>query len=182
MDLAALKPVEEITFEQRIGYTPAHFYTTFYPKVHKYTSRFFWQHPDKAQDATSDTFVKALRSYHTFEPETDARGWIFTIAHNTCINIYHRDKTEPCDLLSNPHLDKIPSGHNDSDLEGYLTSLLEQIPAPFRGTVELHALGYSHKEIAATLDVPIGTVMSRLHRGRQHAKTYREKIMSTASI
>ena len=181
MALTVLTPVEERTFEQRIGYTPANFYTTFYPEIKKYTQHFFWQNYDKADDATSDTFVRALRFYHTFEPETNVRKWIFTIAHNTCINIYQQDKREPCDLFSNLHLDKIPSRPHDSDLED-LTSLLEQIPTPFRETVELRALGYSHKEIAATLGVPIGTTMSRLYRGRKYAQAYREKLMSTASI
>lgn len=186
MTFVTLKPLEDNIFKQRIGYTPAHFYTTFYPRIKKYAQRFFWKNSDKAEDAISDTFVNAFRSYHTFkpetfEPETDVRRWIFTIAHNTCIDIYHQDKTEPCDLLSNSHLDKIPSHPNDSDLEVYLTSLLEQIPPPFRETVELRALGYSHKEIATELGIPIGTARSRLHRGRQHVYAYRD-FTSTVSI
>jgi RNA polymerase sigma-70 factor (ECF subfamily) len=135
-----------------------------------------------AEDLVQETFLRAYRGFHQFEPGTNLKAWLYRILMNTFINIYRKKQREPQTISDDEVedwylyskmveggaepsaeaevLEKIP----DEDVQEALMSLPEQ----FRTAVLLADVeGFSYKEIAEIMDVPIGTVMSRLHRGRK---------------
>ncbi|MBI3975777.1 MAG: sigma-70 family RNA polymerase sigma factor [Armatimonadetes bacterium] len=140
---------------------------------------------DAAEDLVQDTFLKAWRAFHTFEPGTNARAWLYRILMNTYIDSYRKAEREPeiveADDVEDQYLysrvqesEELRRQGNpeaivlerimDADVETALASL----PETFRAAVILADLeGFSYKEIARILGVPIGTVMSRLFRGRR---------------
>jgi len=107
--------------------------------------------PD-AEDLVQDTYLKAFRSAHQFQAGTNLKAWLFTILHNTFRNIRRHDGRDPVDIDS------------EADLQGALDALA---PA-FRQAVWLRDVEeLSYAEMATVLGVPIGTVMSRISRGRR---------------
>lgn len=140
----------------------------------------------EAEDLVQDTMVRAYRFWGSFKPGTSVRAWLFTILRNTFINRYHRSNRDRAHLgeLSVQHEafgDDLSAGQAPSPLpapEDVLTqrgvrerieAALQRIPVEFRMVVALADIeGLSYKEVAETMDIPVGTVMSRLHRGRRH--------------
>jgi RNA polymerase sigma-70 factor (ECF subfamily) len=138
-----------------------------------------------AEDLVQETFVKAWRSFATFQEGTNLRAWLFRIMTNTYINKYNAQQRRPQET----ELDEVEelflfrrigafdqSKMNQSAEEQLLEfftddevkNAIEELPEMFRLPVLLSDVdGFSYKEIAEMLDVPIGTVMSRLHRGRK---------------
>jgi RNA polymerase sigma-70 factor (ECF subfamily) len=139
--------------------------------------------PKDAEDLVQDTYLKAFRFFESFEKGTNIKAWLFKIQTNTFINKYRRRVKErevaeapPEDIL----LDRFVSSEQvqaikdpESDFFGRLLSdevmeALEQVPVDFRMVVILADIqGFSYKEIAEIVDCPVGTVMSRLFRGRR---------------
>ncbi len=138
-----------------------------------------------AEDLLQETFLKAWRSSHTFERGTNLRAWLFRIMTNTFINRWNAAKRRPMetdiedveDLYLYRRLGTLDPAALDSSAEDQMLALftadevkaaLEDLPEAFRLPVLLADVdGFSYKEIAEMLDVPVGTVMSRLHRGRK---------------
>jgi len=137
----------------------------------------------EAEDLVQETYLKAFRSFAQFEVGTNCKAWLFRILTNTFINKYRR-KVKEREILDTefrtPHLkqadstEHFGSGHTpESDLADRFLSdevlgALEKVPIDFRLVVVLSDIyGYSYKEIARRVDIPIGTVMSRLFRGRR---------------
>jgi RNA polymerase sigma-70 factor (ECF subfamily) len=138
-----------------------------------------------AEDLVQETYLKGFRSFHTFTEGTNLRAWLFRILTNTYINKYRAKQRRPdeTDLgeIEDLYLYKRMSTVDDSSLgrsaeESLMTALpddevkqaLEGLPENFRLPVILADVeGFSYKEIADMLEIPIGTVMSRLHRGRK---------------
>ena len=132
--------------------------------------------PD-AEDLVQDTYLKAFRSAHQFEAGTNLKAWLFTILHNTFRNIRRRDGRNPVDVDSDAverAVSDTPGTQSpeqiltratlDADLQGALDAL----PDAFRQAVWLRDVEeLSYAEMATVLDVPIGTVMSRISRGRR---------------
>ena len=138
-----------------------------------------------AEDLVQETYLKAYRSYGSFEEGTNLRAWLYRILTNTYINSYRAAKRRPEvtdvedveDLylykrLSGP--DGLRSGRSaedealDSFTDDVVKTALEELPDAFRMAVLLADVeGFSYKEISEITDVPIGTVMSRIHRGRR---------------
>src|SRR6266508_1317877 len=105
------------------------------------------RNPADAEDLVQETYLKAYRGFGGFEQGTNLKAWLYRILTNTFINSYRSKKRRP----------------DESEIKEALESLPEQFRiAVLLGDVE----GFSYKEIAEILDIPIGTVMSRLHRGR----------------
>lgn len=136
-----------------------------------------------AEDLVQETFLKAYTNFHRYERGTNCRAWLFTILTNTFINKFRRKKKER-EILNADDLRPIEQNFfNREKAEFYqnpergivhktfssdVKSALGQLPEEFRTVVILADLNdFSYKEIAHILDVPVGTVMSRLFRGRK---------------
>jgi RNA polymerase sigma-70 factor (ECF subfamily) len=130
-----------------------------------------------AEDLIQETFLKAFRFFHRFQPGTHIKAWLFKIMTNTFINHYRkqqRDKEvlEDWDwdhlLQSDAEIGENEKKILDRFISQEVVDSLNQIPVEFRMVVLLADLeDFSYKEIAEIVDCPIGTVMSRLYRGRR---------------
>jgi len=137
---------------------------------------------DEAKDLVQETFFKAYKSLHQFQEGTSIKAWLFRILKNTFINLYRKrvrepeivnyEKIEPfIDLLKDDKGD-ISIVAEDNILNKYMgdeiTSALNNLPDDFKMVVLLSDLeGFSYQEVADIMDCPIGTVRSRLSRGRR---------------
>jgi RNA polymerase sigma-70 factor (ECF subfamily) len=130
-----------------------------------------------AQDLVQDTYLKALRSFGQFEAGTNLRGWMFTILHNTFLN-QRRDRgrspidadSEAVEQAPDPRLEATnPEALLLRDtMDADLQAALDGLPAAYREAVWLRDVEqFSYEEIAGIVGVPIGTVMSRISRGRK---------------
>jgi RNA polymerase sigma-70 factor, ECF subfamily len=132
--------------------------------------------PD-AEDLVQDTYLKAFRSAHQFEAGTNLKAWLFTILHNTFRNIRRHDGRNPVDVDSDAverAVDETPGTQTPEQiltratLDADLQQALDALPDAFRQAVWLRDVEeLSYAEMATVLDVPIGTVMSRISRGRR---------------
>jgi RNA polymerase sigma-70 factor (ECF subfamily) len=129
-----------------------------------------------AEDLVQDTYLRAYRFFDRFERGTNFRAWLFTILRNTYINRYRSESRAPKMLdiseiqMSNLAIaEPTPEEHIFGDLlDDCITNAMDSLPEDYRVAVTLSDLGeLSYKEIADMLQIPIGTVMSRLHRGRK---------------
>jgi RNA polymerase sigma-70 factor (ECF subfamily) len=143
------------------------------------------RNPADAEDLVQETFLKAYRAYHTFEEGTNLKAWLYRILTNTYINKYRKDSRRPNEVdlgdVEDLYLyrrigseDTAEASRTTEDrvldnlVESDIKTAVEELPENFRLPVILADLeGFSYKEIAEILDIPIGTVMSRLHRGRK---------------
>jgi len=140
------------------------------------------RNPADAEDLLQETFLKAYRAYDRFEDGTNLRAWLFRILTNTYISTYRTKQREPIvedmgeveDLYLYRRL--AATGMSRSAEDAALERLtapevleaLDNLPEQFRLAVLLSDVEqFSYKEIAEITDVPIGTVMSRIHRGRK---------------
>ena len=138
-----------------------------------------------AEDLVQETYIKGWRSFHTFEEGTNLRAWLFRIMTNTYINKYNAKKRKGTEVelddveelflykrLGSIDQSQLSSSAEDQMLELFtddeVKSALESLPEDFRIPVLLSDVdGFAYQEIAEMLEIPIGTVMSRLHRGRK---------------
>jgi RNA polymerase sigma-70 factor (ECF subfamily) len=138
-----------------------------------------------AEDLVQETYLKAYRAYESFEEGTNLRAWLYRILTNTFINSYRSKKRRPeeSDLEEVEDLylyrrlgglEAAAAGRSAEDelldwfTDAEVKEAVEALPEQFRMAVLLSDVeGFSYKEIAEILDIPIGTVMSRLHRGRK---------------
>ena len=139
------------------------------PKLRRY-ARALLADPVRADDLVQEALVRALSRSHLWQPGTDIRAWMFTILHNVHVNNQrqrrHRDDYQE---FSDDRPEMATPATQERTLEMRdLARGLELLPGPQRQVVLLVGLeGMNYKQVAAVLDVPIGTVMSRLHRGRE---------------
>lgn len=141
--------------------------------------------PNDAEDLVQDTIVKAFRFFSSYEKGTNAKAWLFRILKNSYINNYRKKSKQPnqvdYDEVSSFY-ETIRADRTDtSDLEDRMfrelidddiSNALEELPEDFRTVVLLCDVeGFTYEEIANMLDVPIGTIRSRLHRGRNLLKS-----------
>ena len=137
-----------------------------------------------AEDLVQETYIRAFRFRDQFTLGTNMKAWLFRILTNTFINTYRRKTAQPeitdlegideFSLYRRMADDRAASTSPDPEAEllnsvvdTEVTDALEELPEKFRTTVLLDVEGFSYKEIAEMLAIPIGTVMSRLHRGRK---------------
>lgn len=130
-----------------------------------------------AEDLVQDTYLKAFRSASQFERGTNLKAWLFTILHNTFRNMRRHDGRNPIDVDSEVVEQAAGDASRDFSPEQLLTrasldtdlqAALDALPEAFRQAVWLRDVEeLTYAEIAGVLDVPIGTVMSRISRGRR---------------
>ncbi|MGQ0650499.1 MAG: sigma-70 family RNA polymerase sigma factor [Gemmatimonadaceae bacterium] len=134
----------------------------------------------KAEDLVQETYLRAFRSWQTFQPGSDARRWLFTICRNAFLRNLERerhhvslDDGDPDALGAIQHHAGMVTDGTDEllarvDLAPALTEAIGKLNEPFRSTVVLVDVeGQSYEEASEILGVPIGTVRSRLFRGRR---------------
>ena len=131
--------------------------------------------PD-AEDLVQDTYLKAFRAWAQFQRGTNLKAWLFTILHNTFRNMKRHEGRSPVDVDSDT-VEGAVDLHGEHTPESLLTratldvdlqQALEELPEAFRQAVWLRDVEeFTYAEMASMLDVPIGTVMSRISRGRR---------------
>jgi len=141
------------------------------------------RNPADAEDLVQETFIKAFRAFKSFEEGTNLKAWLFRIMTNTFINQYRKnqrglsiDPTEQIEDWQMARAERHTSGGlRSAETEALenlpneaINSALNSIPVEFRDAVYMADVdGFSYKEIAEIMNTPVGTVMSRLHRGRK---------------
>lgn len=145
-----------------------------------------------AEDLLQDTYLRAYRFYDKFSPGTNFKAWIFKILTNTFINRYRRKMREPQkvdyekieffyseDEENDRHLSDVDDYNEEAYNELFddkIKEALEKLSEDFRLVVILCDIhGFSYKEIAGIINTPIGTVMSRLSRGRRQLQKFLEE-------
>jgi RNA polymerase sigma-70 factor (ECF subfamily) len=136
-----------------------------------------------AEDLVQDTYLRAFRGFASFQEGTNLKAWLYRILTNSYINTYRKRQREP-QIVDPPEdlddwylFDRVAASNTSGSAEEVVLDripdqavkdALESLPERFRLPVLLADVeGFSYKEIAEIMDTPIGTVMSRLHRGRK---------------
>jgi RNA polymerase sigma-70 factor, ECF subfamily len=155
------------------------------------------RNPADAEDLVQETFLRAYRGFSGFREGTNLKAWLYRILTNTFINSYRKKQREPVTIpdenVEDWYLfDRLAASNAEQSAETTVLeamadedvkAALDALPEGFRLAVLLADVqGFSYKEIADMLDIPIGTVMSRLHRGRKSLeKALWEKVGQGAS-
>lgn len=144
---------------------------------------------DEADDLVQETYLKAFRFFDKFEKGTNCKAWLFRIMKNTYINKYRKESKEPDkvdyeeveNFYENVKPSSTDSAHLEKDiydnlLDDELSEAINSLPEDFKTVVILCDIeGFTYEEIADFIDIPIGTIRSRLHRARKMLFTKLQK-------
>lgn len=136
---------------------------------------------DDADDLVQDTYLKAFRFFDKFEKGTNCKAWLFRILKNSYINDYRKLKKEPNkvdyedvqNFYENIKSNEVDTVHYEQDvfsnlLDDDVSKAISDLPEDFRNVIILSDIeGFTYEEIADFVDIPVGTVRSRLHRARK---------------
>ena len=137
-------------------------------------ARWLVRDPAEAEDLVQETYLKALRAAHQFQPGTNLRAWLFQILRNTFYTQFRRKTREPeamdpevLERLAHPSGGVPPNEHLAGSAGLDLTAALNRLPEDYRSVVLLADLeDFTMEEVAAIMECPVGTVKSRLFRAR----------------
>ncbi|WP_157045320.1 sigma-70 family RNA polymerase sigma factor [Corynebacterium riegelii] len=144
------------------------------------------RNPQDAEDLVQETYLKAYSAFDSFKPGTNLKAWLYRIMTNTYINNYRKMKRRPLETSAEDVTDSqlyTSSSHDSTGLESAEVEALKMMPNS-RISDALNSLnedyrmvvyyadveGLAYKEIAEVMEIPLGTVMSRLHRGRKQLR------------
>ncbi|TXS62586.1 RNA polymerase subunit sigma [Corynebacterium sp. LK14] len=141
------------------------------------------RNPQDAEDLIQETYLKAYNNFGSFKQGTNLKAWLYRIMTNTYINSYRKAKRRPAEFSADELSDfqlYTTSGHDSTGLESAevealklmpdstISEAMNDLPEDYRMVVYYaDVVGLAYKEIAEIMDTPLGTVMSRLHRGRK---------------
>jgi RNA polymerase sigma-70 factor (ECF subfamily) len=187
-----------------VGVTPPHSAARFERDVLPYLDRIYpaalrmTRNPADAEDLVQETFTRAYASFHRFEPGTNVKAWLYRILTNTFITTYRKRQRELRSTATGDLVDRPPSAAelpSHSGLTSAESVALQRLPDPdiqhalhrlpedFRIAVYLADVeGYAYKEIADITGAPVGTVTSRLHRGRRLLRELLQDYATTLGI
>jgi RNA polymerase sigma-70 factor (ECF subfamily) len=144
------------------------------------------RNPSDAEDLVQEAYTKAYSAFHQYKPGTNLKAWLYRILTNTYINLYRKRQREPLrsstdtveDWQMAQAAEHTPTGLRSAEAEALdhlpdsdVKDALQSIPEEFRLAVYFADVeGFAYKEVAEILGIPMGTVMSRLHRGRKQLR------------
>jgi RNA polymerase sigma-70 factor (ECF subfamily) len=139
----------------------------------------------EAEDIVQETLTQALQSFHRFQPGTNARAWLLTILRHVRSNRLRARRHRPEGVDADDRLDALPAVEVTPEhvTDEEVLSALKALPAGFQEVIILADVEeFSYKEIAAVLEIPIGTVMSRIHRARRLLRAALAEYAATQGI
>ncbi len=156
------------------------------------------RNPQDAEDLVQETYLKAYKSFDSFTPGTNLKAWLYRIMTNTYINSYRKKQRRPLVTSADEVTDSqlyTSSSHDSTGLESAEVEALKGMPNS-RISEALNALnedyrmvvyyadveGLAYKEIAEVMEIPLGTVMSRLHRGRKQLRQELKDVAKESGI
>ena len=141
------------------------------------------RNPQDAEDLIQETYLKAYKNFDSFKQGTNLKAWLYRIMTNTYINSYRKAQRRPTQSSADELTDfqlYTTSGHDSTGLESAevaalkampdttISEAMNDLPEDYRMAVYYSdVVGLAYKEVAEVMDIPLGTVMSRLHRGRK---------------
>lgn len=156
------------------------------------------RNPQDAEDLVQETYLKAFKAFDSFKPGTNMKAWLYRIMTNTYINSYRKKQRQPLETSTEDVTDHqlyTISSHDSTGLESAEVAALKGLPnsriseafdeinEDYRLVVYMADVEeMAYREIAEALDIPLGTVMSRLHRGRKQLRAMLKDVANEQGI